>query len=107
MGNKFILRGSPEPVIGPAKPDPLDGSALRMTHFSGTSRRRGQAVEIAGAGGRDRQSAVGVFVQLVAQRADRDAEDIGGMGAIAEAMLQRLQDQIAFYVGDCTSDQSA
>src|SRR5713226_9914585 len=25
----IILRGSPEPVIGPAKPDPLDGSHLR------------------------------------------------------------------------------
>src|SRR5436190_1210608 len=59
------------------------------------------------AGRCDRQSAVGIFVQLVAQRADRDAEDVGGVGAIAEAMLERLQDEIALDVGNRASDQRA
>src|SRR5437899_8332219 len=61
----------------------------------------------AGARRRDRQSAVGIFVQLVAQRADRNAQDVRSMGAIAEAMLQRLQNEIAFDVGHRTSDQRA
>jgi hypothetical protein len=32
-----ILRGSAEPFIGPAKPDPLDGSHLRMTAANATA----------------------------------------------------------------------
>src|SRR5260370_18999962 len=71
------------------------------------SHRRGGAVVVAGAGGCDRQSAVGIFVQLVAERAERDAEDIGGVGPIAEAMLERFKDEIALYVGYRTSDQGA
>ena len=35
----------------------------------------------------DRDAAVGIFVQLVAQRADRDAQNIRGMGAVAGADL--------------------
>src|ERR1700710_1278306 len=59
-------------------------------------RRRSHPMKVTGACRGDRQSAVGIFVQLVAQRADRDAEDVRRMGAIAEAMLQRFQDEIAF-----------
>ena len=44
----------------------------------------------AGARGRDRQSAIGIFVELVAQRADRDAQDVRGMGAVAETVFQGL-----------------
>src|SRR5260370_42704049 len=40
------------------------------------SHRRRDAVIVAGTGRGDRQAAVGVFIQLVAQRADRDAEDV-------------------------------
>jgi hypothetical protein len=50
---------------------------------------------LAAAGRRNGRAVMGVFVELVAQRADRDAEDIGGMGAVAEAVLERLQDEVA------------
>ena len=86
-----------------ASRSPFAAGRTQLVYFI----RRGDAVIIAGAGGRDRQSAVGIFVQLVAQRADRDAEDVGGMGAVAEAMLQRFQDQIALDVGDGAPDQRA
>src|SRR5258708_11550755 len=74
-------------------------SLLAMTAVRACSYRRRDAVVVAGAGGRDRQSAVGIFVQLVAQPADRDAEDVGGVGAIAEAMFQRLPGEVALGVG--------
>src|SRR4051812_42869222 len=61
---------------------------------AGRSTRRRKARIVAGAGRRDREAAVGIFVQLVAQRPDRNAENVGGMGAVAEAVLQRLQDQV-------------
>src|SRR5215475_11671461 len=70
-----------------------------------SSHRR--AVIVACAGRRDRDATVGIFVELVAQRADRDAEDVGGMGSIAEAMLQRLQDQVALDVGHRAAHQRA
>ena len=39
---------------------------------------------LAAAGRRHRHAVGGIFVELVAQRADRDAQHIGGMGAVAE-----------------------
>src|ERR1035437_8028590 len=53
-----------------------------------------RAPELAAARRRDRRALSRIFVELVAQRADRDAEDIGRMGAVAEAVLERLQDQV-------------
>src|SRR5262249_8748047 len=47
----------------------------------------------------------GIFVELVAQRADRDAEDISRVRAIAEAVLERLQNQIALDLGHGAADQ--
>src|SRR4051812_24815310 len=55
--------------------------------------------------GGDRQSTVGIFIELVAQRADRYAENVGGVGTVAQAVLEGFQDQIAFDVGDCAADQ--
>src|SRR6185312_16771090 len=49
----------------------------------------------------------GIFVELVAQRTDRDAENIGCVRAIAEAVLERLQDQIPFDFGHGSPDQIA
>ena len=46
-------------------------------------------------------------LQLVAQGADRDAEDVGGVGAVAEAMVQRLDDQVALHLGHRAADQAA
>src|SRR5579871_3414288 len=59
----------------------------------------------AGARRRDRHAAVGIFVQLVAQRADGDAEDVGGVRPVAEAMLQRLKDQVALHIRNRAPDQ--
>src|SRR4051794_18922496 len=69
--------------------------------------RRDKPLLVTRARRRDRYAAVGIFVQLVAQRADRDAENVGGMGAVAQAMFQRLQDQIALDIGDGAADQRA
>src|SRR5215510_7625240 len=52
------------------------------------------------------QSVGSVFVELVAQRADRDAEDVGRMGAVAEAVLERLEDEVALDIGDGAADES-
>ena len=74
---------------------------------SGDSARHDKTLILTRAGRGDRDAAVGIFVQLVAQRADRDAEDVGSVGPIAEAMLERLQDQVAFDIGDGAADQGA
>src|SRR6185436_7107910 len=42
----------------------------------------------------------GIFVEFVAQGADRNAEDIGGVGAVAQAVFERFQDEIALDVSD-------
>ncbi len=57
------------------------------------------------AGRRNRHALVRIFVELVAQRPDRDAEDVGGVGAVAEAVLERLDDEVALDIGDGASDQ--
>src|SRR5262249_26317400 len=45
--------------------------------------------------------------ELVAQRADRDAQNICGMGTVAEAVLERLQDEVAFDLGDGSTNDGA
>jgi len=62
---------------------------------------------LAGPRRRHRHAVAGIFVELVAQRADRDAEDVGGVGAVAETVLERLQNEIALDVGDGAADQRA
>src|SRR6185295_6784504 len=52
------------------------------------------------AGEGDADAFVAVLLEFVAQGADRDAEDVGGVGAVAEAVIEGLQDQIALDVGD-------
>src|SRR6202023_3705050 len=66
----------------------------RPTHLAAVRRRDGDA-------GRR------IFVELVAQGADRDAEDVGGMRAVAEAVLERLEDEVALDVGDRAADERA
>src|SRR5579863_4920118 len=56
---------------------------------------------------RYRQAIGGVFVELVAQRTDGDAEHVGGVGPIAEAVFERLQNEIALDLGDGAADQCA
>src|SRR5690606_2404277 len=48
-----------------------------------------------------------VLLQLVAERADRAAEDVGGMGPVAQAMLQSVDDQVALHRGNGAADQRA
>jgi hypothetical protein len=45
-----------------------------------------------------------VLAQLVAQRADGDAENVGRVRAVAEAMAERVEYEIAFDVGDSAAD---
>jgi hypothetical protein len=55
----------------------------------------------------DGDSSRGIFVELIAQRADGNAKDVCSMGAIAEALFERLQDQVPFDVGDGATDERA
>ena len=55
----------------------------------------------------DRRAVGCIFVELVAQRPDRDAENVGGMRAVAEAMPQRLKDQVSLDFGHRTADEVA
>src|SRR5205814_5386903 len=73
-------------------------------HWSTASRRR-DALELVRR--RDGDAFLAVELQLVAQCADRDAENGRGMGAVAEAMLQRLDDEVALDIGDGAADQGA
>src|SRR5579871_5759739 len=66
-----------------------------------------RAAHFAAAGGRDRDAVIGVFVELVAQGADRNAENIGGVGAVPEAMLEGLQDEVALHVRNGAADERA
>ena len=66
---------------------------------------RGALKRFAAVWRRDGRAVGGILVELVAQRTDRDAKNIGGMGAVAETMLQRLQDQVALDFGHGAPDQ--
>jgi len=48
-----------------------------------------------------------IFIELVAQRTDRDAENVCGMGTVAKAVLERLKDQAALDFGHCAANQIA
>ena len=48
-----------------------------------------------------------IFIELVAQRTDRDAENVCGMGTVAKAVLERLKDQVALDFGHCAANQIA
>src|SRR5688572_18571428 len=70
-------------------------------------RKLRRASDLTTAWRRDRHAVGGVFVKLVAQGADRDAEDVGGMRPVAQAVLECLQDQVALDVGDGAADKGA
>ena len=48
-----------------------------------------------------------VFVELVAQRPDRDAEDARGVGAVAQAMVQGVEDEVALDLGHGAPHEAA
>jgi hypothetical protein len=47
---------------------------------------------------------VAVLLELVPQRPDRDAEDGRGVGAVAERVLQGVDDQVALDLGEAAAD---
>src|ERR1700754_3971856 len=47
-----------------------------------------------------------VLVKLVAQRADRDAENVCGVRPVTEAVLQGLEDEFALNIGHRPADKS-
>jgi len=78
------------------------------TDFIKGGQRSGRAAQrLAAAGRRDRRAVGGILVELVAQAADRDAEDVRGVGAVTEAVLKRLEDEVTLDFGDGASDQIA
>src|SRR3954451_15441619 len=46
-----------------------------------------------------------VLAELVAQRADRDAEDLRGVRAVAEAVVERNEDEVLLDLRDGASDE--
>lgn len=50
---------------------------------------------------------VDILLELVAQRAERDPENLRRMGAVAEAMIERVENEIALDVGDGAPDECA
>src|SRR6266851_5405757 len=79
--------------------------AVSVMRRSGRQRSQRDALEFVRRW--DGNAFLAIELQLVAQRADRDAENGRGMGAIAEAMLQRLDDEVAKHIGDGAADQRA
>ena len=47
----------------------------------------------------------GISGELVAQRPDRDAEHVGGVGAVAQATPHRLQDEVTLDLGNGVADE--
>ncbi len=52
------------------------------------------------------ESFLGILLQLVSERADGDAEDGCRMGAVAQAMAEGVDDQLALDVGHRAADQA-
>src|SRR5580698_6099525 len=69
--------------------------ALDLTRESCVSRRH------------DMKSRLAVFAELVPQGADRNTEDVRRMRAVAEAMIERVENEIALDIGDRASDEPA
>src|SRR3954470_12726446 len=58
------------------------------------------------AGRWDGDAFLAVLLQLVAQGPDRDAKDGRRMGTVAQTVVQRVDDQVAFHVGHRAADQA-
>ncbi len=67
-----------------------------------TRRPRGRRSDGAGNG----DAFVRILLELVAQCTDGDAEDVGGVRPVAEAMAQRVDDEIALDIGDGPRDKT-
>src|SRR3984893_11935593 len=75
--------------------------------WSGEGEDSRHAAYLAAARRRYRHAVGGIFVELVAQGADRDAQDVGRVGAVAEAVLECFEDQVALDVGDGAAHERA
>src|SRR5882757_6565266 len=91
---------TPHPPVAAqrAPPSPTRGEG----DWGGSSPSQRDALELVWR--RHRDAFLAVLLQLVAQRADRDAEDGRGVGAVAEAVLQRVDDEVALDLGDGAAD---
>ncbi len=54
---------------------------------------------------RDGNAGLAVFAQLVAQGPDGNAQKLGRMGSVAEAVAQRLKDEMPFNIGQGSADE--
>src|ERR1700693_5058180 len=83
---------APVPMVRDARPPGGARSSPRGIGFGWRLRR---SAHLAAVRRRNRHAGRRIFIELVAQRADRDAEDVRRMSAVAEAVLERLEDQVA------------
>jgi hypothetical protein len=54
-----------------------------------------------------RNTGLGIFLQLVAKGPDRDAQDRCSMGPVSETVVQGVDDQMLFDLGDGQADKAA
>src|SRR5262245_9909762 len=81
---------------------------LIMPEQNNRRRNSGGALQLrAAVRGRNWRTAGRVFVQLVAQGSDRNAQNICRMGAVAETVLERFQDQVALDFGHGAANEIA
>src|SRR5215470_14070994 len=86
----------------------LNHRGLRARRLPGAGdRSAGDAAHLATARRWDGDTVGGVFIELVTQGPDRNAEDVGRMRAVAETMLEGLEDEVALHIRNGASDQRA
>src|SRR5260221_5567813 len=93
---------TPQPPVAAqrAPPSPTRGEG----DWGGSSPSQRDALELVWR--RHHDAFLAGLLQLVAQRADRDAEDGRGVGAGGEAVRQRVDDEVALDVGDPAGDEA-
>src|SRR5579859_947449 len=105
MSAPTLIPGAAAPTVSaPAASGTVATSAPSATMLSAQELGlKGSSLGVAGR--RHGEAFIEILAQLVAQGADRDAENVGGMGPVAEAVLQGVDDQIALDVGHGAADQ--
>ena len=77
-----------------------------VLEFRQGQNRVGRSLAVFTSGGRDLRAFILILVELVAQRADGDPEDIGRMSPVTKTMLQRVDNHVSFNIGNRASDQN-
>src|SRR5262249_25479575 len=100
---KIGIHGSPPKKSWETILHAADSTTCRFWTTTGNS---GSAFELrTSVRRRNWRTAGRVFVELVAQRADRNSENISGVRAIPQTVLERLEDEVSLDFGHHAADQ--